>query len=190
MKHRGNIWKILILPLMLSLLLLPAAAHGEDGIPAGFEPAYLGDRQIGWQRIEGGVSAYLYPMEDGRYRLSYAGRGELGAYDSAFFYQSQLHAVDTVLAGMEGSFWQRLSPERVLKRVACVAAGAALAILGLKMAKRTALASAELTPGPESSRGRTIFRHVRELWLILGVVMLTFAGVNGVRLVVGVIQLL
>ena len=187
MKH---LWRTVVLILMLSLLLLPAAAHGEDAIPAGFEPAYIDGQQIGWTRSKNGVVAHLYLMKDGRYRLSYTGRGELGAYDSAFFYPSQLHAVDTILAGMEGSFWQRISLKRTLRCVVFAAGGAALAVLGLKMAKRTAKASDELAPGPESSRGRTIFRHVRELWMIFGVVMLAVAGANGVRLVVGILQLL
>lgn len=187
MKH---LWRTVVLILMLSLLLLPAAVHGEDAIPAGFEPAYIDDQQVGWERSENGVDAYLHLLKDGRYRLSYAGQGELGGYDSAIFYPSQLHAVDTILAGMEGSFWKRISLERVLKRAAVLAGSAVLAVLGLKMAKRTAMAADELTPGPESSRGRTIFRHVRELWMIFGVVMLAVAGVNGVRLVVGIVQLL
>ena len=187
MKH---LWRTVVLILMLSLLLLPAAAHGEDAIPAGFEPAYIDNQQIGWARSENGIDAHLYLMKDGRYRLSYAGQGELGAYDSAIFYPSQLHAVDSVLAGMESSFWKRISPERVLERMAYLIGGAALAVLGLAMAKRTAMAADELTPGPESSRGRAIFRHVRELWLVLGAVMIVVAGTNGVRLVVGIIRLL
>lgn len=187
MKH---LWRTVVLILMLSLLLLPAAAHGEDAIPAGFEPAYIDDQQVGWERSEGGVSAYLYPQKDGSYRLSCFAEGALGAYSSTLLSSSQLHMVDTVLERMEGSFWQRISLERTLRCVVFAAGGAALAVLGLNMAKRTEKAADELAPGPESSRGHTIFRHVRELWMIFGAVMLAVAGTNGLRLVVGIVQLL